>query len=72
MIQRLTAVCVDETNRGLVTTVVPILIRIGVVVAGLWSPEHGLFYRDETYFNKTTPSGQPIFWGRGNGWAAGE
>jgi hypothetical protein len=30
---------------------------------GLWSAEHGLFYRDTSYFNQTTPSGQPVFWG---------
>ena len=36
---------------------------------GLWAPDHGLFYRDATYFNKTSPNGSPVFWGRGNGWA---
>jgi len=36
---------------------------------GLWDLEDHLFYRDETYINKTTPSGQKVFWGRGNGWA---
>ncbi len=36
---------------------------------GLWSPEHNLFYRDATYFNKTSPGGHPIFWARGVGWA---
>jgi unsaturated rhamnogalacturonyl hydrolase len=36
---------------------------------GLWSPTHNLFYRDATYFNKTSPNGMPVFWGRGNGWA---
>ena len=38
---------------------------------GLWSAEAGLFFRDETYKNQTTPHGQHVFWGRGNGWAAG-
>ena len=36
---------------------------------GLWSPVHNLFYRDATYFNKTSPNGLPVFWSRGNGWA---
>jgi len=36
---------------------------------GLWSPEHGLFYRDPTYFASVSPNGLPVFWGRGNGWA---
>eukprot|EP00937_MAST-01D_sp_MAST-1D-sp2_P004141 g4141.t1 len=38
---------------------------------GLWSQEAGLFFRDETYKNKTSEHGQHVFWGRGNGWAAG-
>lgn len=37
---------------------------------GLWSESLGLYYRDTSYFNKTTPSGQPVMWARGNGWAA--
>ena len=41
----------------------------GIGGRGLWSPEHGLFYRDATFFNKTTPNGSPVFWARGNGWA---
>lgn len=36
---------------------------------GLWSAPDGFFYRDATYFNKTTPNGAKIFWARGNGWA---
>ena len=32
-------------------------------LAGLWSPEDALFYRDETYFNKTTSHGKKVFWG---------
>jgi rhamnogalacturonyl hydrolase YesR len=28
----------------------------------------GLFWRDATYFNKTCPNGQKMFWSRGNGW----
>jgi rhamnogalacturonyl hydrolase YesR len=27
-----------------------------------------LFWRDSTYFNKTCPNGQKMFWARGNGW----
>lgn len=37
--------------------------------SGLWSEPDGLFFRDLTYFNKTTPAGHKIFWARGNGWA---
>lgn len=37
--------------------------------AGLWNPQYRLFFRDPTYFNKTTPSGTPVLWARGNGWA---
>ena len=36
---------------------------------GLWDQDIGLFYRDYTYIPKTTPSGKPIIWARGNGWA---
>lgn len=36
---------------------------------GLWSPKYNLFYRDPTYFNKTSPNGAPVFWARGCGWA---
>ena len=34
--------------------------------ARLWSAEDGLYYRDESYFNATTPAGAPVFWARGN------
>ncbi|WP_162301918.1 glycoside hydrolase family 88/105 protein [Croceibacterium ferulae] len=34
----------------------------------LWSSEHGLFFRDERFITRTTANGQPVFWGRGNGW----
>ncbi|EDY84646.1 Glycosyl Hydrolase Family 88 family [Verrucomicrobiia bacterium DG1235] len=37
-------------------------------VAFLFSEENGLFFRDESYFDQTTPSGKPVFWSRGNGW----
>ena len=37
---------------------------------GLWSAAHGLFWRDHTFVNATSPNGAPVFWGRGNGWAA--
>lgn len=36
---------------------------------GLWSPANGLFFRDPTYFNASSPNGSPVFWGRGNSWA---
>ena len=39
---------------------------------GLWSSRDGLFFRDQTYMNKTAPDGEHhVYWGRGNGWAAG-
>lgn len=34
----------------------------------LWSREHGLFFRDERFITRKTRNGQPVFWGRGNGW----
>lgn len=38
---------------------------------GLWSEPAGLYFRDASYFNRTSPHGASVFWGRGNGWAAG-
>ena len=38
---------------------------------GLWSDEGHLYFRDETYKNKTSAHGEHVFWGRGQGWAAG-
>lgn len=35
----------------------------------LWSADHGLFWRDDTYVNSSSPNGAPVFWARGNGWA---
>lgn len=37
---------------------------------GLWDATYGLYHRDHTYVNTTDPNGKPIFWSRGNGWAA--
>ncbi len=34
----------------------------------LWSQEHGLFFRDERFLTRKTRNGNPVFWGRGNGW----
>jgi rhamnogalacturonyl hydrolase YesR len=34
----------------------------------LYSKEHHLFFRDDEYFDKKEKNGQPVFWGRGNGW----
>lgn len=36
----------------------------------LYSPTDSLFFRDDSYFNQTEENGQPVFWGRGNGWVA--
>jgi unsaturated rhamnogalacturonyl hydrolase len=34
----------------------------------LFSDEYGLFYRDSRYFDAKSDNGEPVFWGRGNGW----
>ena len=34
----------------------------------LFDTEHGLYYRDANYLDKTEANGAKIFWGRGNGW----
>lgn len=36
----------------------------------LYQPEERLFYRDDSYFNRTEANGKAVFWGRGNGWVA--
>ena len=36
--------------------------------ANLFDSAERLFYRDETYIGLTTPSGQKVFWARGNAW----
>ena len=47
------------------------LYNDSAVRRGLWSAADGLYFRDESYMNQSTPSGVRVFWGRGNGWAAG-
>ncbi|MEX1049357.1 MAG: glycoside hydrolase family 88 protein [Akkermansiaceae bacterium] len=37
----------------------------------LYDPTHHLYYRDNRYFSKRTPSGKKVFWSRGNGWVVG-
>ena len=37
----------------------------------LYNPEAKLFFRDKRFFNRKAPNGEPIFWGRGNGWVIG-
>ena len=37
----------------------------------LYDKEEHLFYRDESFFDKRTPSGNKTFWARGNGWVLG-
>jgi unsaturated rhamnogalacturonyl hydrolase len=37
----------------------------------LYDPTHHLFYRDNNFFTKRTPSGKKVFWSRGNGWVTG-
>jgi len=35
----------------------------------LYDTSENLFFRDDSYFNKTETNGKKVFWGRGNGWA---
>jgi rhamnogalacturonyl hydrolase YesR len=37
-------------------------------VAFLYDRKQHLFYRDSNYFTRRETNGQPVFWGRGNGW----
>ncbi len=39
--------------------------------AYLYDKDEDLYFRDDSYFAKKTPSGQKVFWGRGNGWVMG-
>jgi rhamnogalacturonyl hydrolase YesR len=34
----------------------------------LYDPNENLFYRDDRYFDDTSPNGEKLFWSRGNGW----
>lgn len=34
----------------------------------LFSDKYGLFFRDSRYFDMKNKNGNPVFWGRGNGW----
>lgn len=37
----------------------------------LYDATDHLYYRDNKFFAKRTPSGKKVFWGRGNGWVIG-
>jgi hypothetical protein len=37
---------------------------------GLWSAAHSLWWRDAAARAAVSPNGAPVFWARGNGWAA--
>lgn len=37
----------------------------------LYNPEAKLFFRDKRFFDRKAPNGEPVFWGRGNGWVIG-
>ena len=37
----------------------------------LYDPTHHLYYRDNKFFTRRTPSGKKVFWSRGNGWVVG-
>ena len=37
----------------------------------LYDPTHHLYYRDNNFFTKRSPSGKKVFWARGNGWVVG-
>lgn len=39
-----------------------------VTYDALFDPEDHLFYRDSSYIGQQTPSGEKVFWSRGNGW----
>jgi rhamnogalacturonyl hydrolase YesR len=34
----------------------------------LYSPKDRLYFRDSRFFNRKEANGQPVHWGRGNGW----
>jgi len=34
----------------------------------LYSPENSLYFRDSRFFERKEANGQPVHWGRGNGW----
>jgi unsaturated rhamnogalacturonyl hydrolase len=34
----------------------------------LYDKQHHLFFRDSRFFSKKEENGEPVFWGRGNGW----
>ncbi|WP_295125261.1 glycoside hydrolase family 88 protein [uncultured Chitinophaga sp.] len=34
----------------------------------LYSKTDSLYYRDDNFFDKQSPNGNKVFWGRGNGW----
>ena len=36
----------------------------------LYNHNEMLFFRDDSYFDRTEQNGQRVFWGRGNGWVA--
>jgi rhamnogalacturonyl hydrolase YesR len=36
----------------------------------LYNETEGLFFRDDTFFNKKEANGANVYWGRGNGWVA--
>lgn len=37
-------------------------------MVALYDAEHRLWFRDGTYVKKHEANGEPVFWGRGNGW----
>jgi len=37
----------------------------------LFDATHHLYYRDNNFFTKRTPTGKKVFWARGNGWVVG-
>ena len=37
----------------------------------LYDPSAHLYYRDNNFFTKQTPTGKKVFWSRGNGWVVG-
>jgi len=37
----------------------------------LYNTKENLFFRDDSFFDKTEANGRKVFWGRGNGWVMG-
>lgn len=43
--------------------------ELQATIAALYDPEEHLFYRDSRFIDRPGPSGNKVFWSRGNGWS---